>query len=53
MVDADEKIIQDVSDCFTYAVCADTTIDNTLKSLGLKDFDVVVVSIVIYNVLYI
>ena len=45
VVDAEEKKIQDISDCFTYAVCANTTTDNTLKSLGLKDFDVVVVSI--------
>ncbi|MBM7569135.1 potassium channel family protein [Paenibacillus sacheonensis] len=44
-IDADEHKIQDVSDWVTHAVAADSTDEDALRSLGLRNFDVVVVAI--------
>jgi len=44
-IDKDEEIIQSISDSVTYAVQADATDEATLKALGLRNFDVAVVTI--------
>lgn len=44
-VDIDEEIIQGISDSVTHAVAADATDEHVLKSLGVRNFDVGVVSI--------
>lgn len=44
-IDTDEDIIQKISDKVTHAVTADATDENVLKSLGVRNFDVGVVSI--------
>lgn len=44
-VDKNEETIQNISDYITYAVQADATDENTIKSLGIRNFDVAVVSI--------
>ncbi|REE87487.1 trk system potassium uptake protein TrkA [Paenibacillus taihuensis] len=44
-IDRSEQIIQDVSDWATHAVAADTTDEDTLRSLAIWNFDVVVVAI--------
>ncbi|WP_258171385.1 TrkA family potassium uptake protein [Paenibacillus sp. R14(2021)] len=44
-IDADEERIQEVSDWVTHAVATDSTDEEALKSLGLRNFDVVVVAI--------
>lgn len=44
-VDADEARVQDFSDEVTHVVQADTTDEDTLKALGIRNFDVVVVAI--------
>lgn len=44
-VDSDEERIQKMSDIMTHAVCADSTDEETLKSLGIRNFDAVVVAI--------
>lgn len=44
-VDKNEETIQNLSDFVTYAVQADATDENTIKSLGIRNFDVAVVSI--------
>ena len=44
-VDKDEDSIQNISDKVTHAVTADSTDENVLKSLGVRNFDVGVVSI--------
>ena len=44
-VDTDETRVQDFSDEVTHAVQADTTDEDTLKALGIRNFDVVVVAI--------
>jgi len=45
VIDADDKIVQKMADYFTHAVVADTTDEATLKSLGLRNFDIVIVAI--------
>ncbi|MDF2572266.1 MAG: ktrA [Sporomusa sp.] len=44
-IDADEERIQKFSDEVTHVVQADTTDENSLKALGIRNFDVVVVAI--------
>lgn len=44
-VDQDEDRVQDISDLVTHAVQVDATDENALKSLGIRNFDVAVVSI--------
>ena len=44
-IDSDEDRVQKLSDEFTQVVQADTTNENTLKALGIRNFDVVVVAI--------
>lgn len=44
-IDMDEEIVQKFSDRVTHVVQADTTDENTLKALGIRNFDVVVVAI--------
>nr|WP_213975483.1 TrkA family potassium uptake protein [Tepidanaerobacter acetatoxydans] len=44
-IDIDEEIIQNVVDSITHAVKADATDENALKALGVRNFDVAVVSI--------
>lgn len=44
-VDKSEETIQNIADYVTYAVQADATDENTIKSLGIRNFDVAVVSI--------
>jgi len=44
-VDENEDIIQDISDSVTHAVQADATDENSLRALGLRNFDVAVVAI--------
>ncbi|MDO4465636.1 MAG: TrkA family potassium uptake protein [Bacillota bacterium] len=46
VVDRDQEKIQDIADDVTMAYCADATDLNTLHSIGIKDVDGVVVSIV-------
>ncbi|MDP2844297.1 MAG: NAD-binding protein [Acetobacterium sp.] len=43
VVDKDEEKIQSIANQVTYAVQADVTDINTLKSIGLKNVDAVVV----------
>ncbi|MEG2893621.1 MAG: TrkA family potassium uptake protein [Clostridium sp.] len=44
-VDVDEEIIQDISPDVTHAVQADATDDGVLRALGLRNFDVAVITI--------
>ena len=44
-IDKDEERIQDISDKVTHAVQADAVDEHTLKTLGIRNFDVAVVSI--------
>jgi len=44
-VDKSEETVQNIADFVTYAVQADATDENTIKSLGIRNFDVAVVSI--------
>lgn len=44
-IDADEERIQEIADYVTHAVQADVTDENVLKDLGIRNFDVVIVSI--------
>lgn len=44
-IDTDEEAIQKISDKVTHAVTADATDESVLKSLGVRNFDVAVVSI--------
>ena len=44
-IDMDEDVIQDISDSVTHAVQADATDESALKALGLRNFDVAVVTI--------
>jgi len=44
-IDNDEEIIQSMADSITHAVQADATDENTLKALGVRNFDVGIVSI--------
>lgn len=45
VIDKDEDLIQDISDKVTHAVQLDATDENALRSLGLRNFDVAVVTI--------
>lgn len=44
-VDSDEETIQNISDSVTHAVQADATDENVLRELGIRNFDVAVVTI--------
>lgn len=44
-IDVNEEIVQKFSDRVTHVVQADTTDENVLKALGIRNFDVVVVAI--------
>lgn len=44
-IDKDEDRIEESKDYVTHAVIADTTEENALRELGIRNFDVVVVSI--------
>ncbi|MDI6600843.1 MAG: TrkA family potassium uptake protein [Thermoanaerobacteraceae bacterium] len=44
-VDVDEQIVQAISDQVTHAVQADATDENIIKSLGIRNLDVVIVTI--------
>jgi K+ transport systems, NAD-binding component len=44
-VDDDEERVQKISDIVTHAVCADTTNEEAIKALGIRNFDAVVVAI--------
>lgn len=44
-IDKDEERVQYISDKVTHAVQADATDENTLKALGIRNFDVAVVSV--------
>lgn len=44
-IDCDEKIVQDISEHVTHAVQASGTDEHALHSLGIKNFDVAIVSI--------
>ena len=44
-IDKDEEIIQSISDSVTHAVQADATDEAALRALGLRNFDVTVVTI--------
>ncbi len=45
IVDSNEKVIQELADKVTHAVQADSTNEHIIKTLGLKNFDKVVVAI--------
>lgn len=45
VVDSDEALIQKVSEFATHAVVADTTNEASLRALGIRNFDMVVVAI--------
>lgn len=44
-IDRDEDIVQEISDEVTHAVQLDATDENALRSLGIRNFDVAVVTI--------
>ncbi|WP_270169184.1 potassium channel family protein [Paenibacillus sp. SYP-B4298] len=44
-IDSDEHRIQDIVSIVTYAVTADSTDEEAMRSLGIRNFDVVVVAI--------
>jgi len=44
-IDNDEETVQNISDFVTHAVQADATDEATIKSLGIRNFDVAVVTI--------
>lgn len=44
-VDASEDTVQSISDSVTYAVQADATDENALKAIGIRNFDVAVITI--------
>ncbi|WP_343213108.1 potassium channel family protein [Fusibacter paucivorans] len=45
VVDRNEEIIQNISEKVTYAVQADATDENSIKALGIRNFDVAIVTI--------
>jgi len=45
VVDRNEEIIQSISEKVTYAVQADATDENSIKALGIRNFDVAIVTI--------
>ncbi|MBX7322188.1 TrkA family potassium uptake protein [Clostridium chauvoei] len=44
-IDMDEDLVQEISDSVTHAVQLDATDENALRSLGIRNFDVAVVTI--------
>lgn len=44
-IDIDEDLVQDISDNVTHAVQMDSTDENALRSLGIRNFDVAVIGI--------
>ena len=44
-IDVDEETVQNISDSVTHSVQAEATDENTLRSLGIRNFDVAVVTI--------
>jgi trk system potassium uptake protein TrkA len=44
-IDSDESIVQEISDSVTHAVQLDATDENALRSIGIRNFDVAVVTI--------
>lgn len=44
-IDRDEDIVQEIADSVTHAVQLDATDENALRSLGIRNFDVAVVTI--------
>jgi len=44
-IDSDEEKINEISDFVTHSVLADATDENTLKALGIRNFDVAVVTV--------
>lgn len=42
-IDSSEEIVQSISDKVTHAVQADATDENTLRSLGIRNFDVAII----------
>lgn len=44
-IDKDEDVVQDIADSVTHAVQLDATDENALRSLGIRNFDVAVVTI--------
>ncbi|KAJ50755.1 trk system potassium uptake protein TrkA [Clostridium tetanomorphum] len=44
-IDSDEDMVQNISDSVTHSVEADATDENSLRSLGIRNFDVAVVTI--------
>lgn len=44
-IDSDEITVQEISDSVTHAVQLDATDENALRSLGIKNFDVAVITI--------
>ncbi len=45
VVDENEEVIQSIADKVTYAVQADATDENAIKALGIRNFDVAIVTI--------
>lgn len=45
VIDKNEDLIEDIANKVTHAVQADATDENTLKALGIRNFDVAVISI--------
>jgi trk system potassium uptake protein len=44
-IDSDETVIQEISESVTHAVQMDATDENALRSLGIRNFDVAVITI--------
>ena len=44
-IDVDQDVVQDISDSVTHAVQADATEESTLRSLGIRNFDIAVITI--------
>jgi trk system potassium uptake protein TrkA len=44
-IDSEENLVQEISDSVTHAVQLDATDENALRSLGIRNFDVAVVTI--------
>ena len=45
VIDKNEDLVEDIAGKVTHAVQADATDENTLKSLGIRNFDVAIISI--------
>ena len=44
-IDSDEEVVQSIADSVTQAIQAEATDEATLKSLGIRNFDVAVVTV--------